>query len=317
MGKAGNWTSTAAAVVFGLTCAAGAVAAGPASAAASPGHPGAAEAAKPSAPAAPPAADAALQADLLQVQGKWERDVGPHSGLPYRLAVKDVKGSEEVVTYFRADGSVWRAHRAQFKLSRTGDVKVFTFSNVQITDGDGKGSRFPGPASYIYLATDRQFKEVVGFLPGQESQAPSVLAWKRAKEEPAQAIALPAPDARLQGAWVPIHSEEGGVDQRDDRDYLVKFEGDRFTILREGEVMLQGKFTTYSAREPRRIDMVLEVDADNPKNAGKRLMGIYAIEGEELRWCTGTTVASQPPTEFVTRDGEPYMLIVMRRGKEK
>ena len=43
----------------------------------------------------------------------------------------------------------------------------------------------------------------------------------------------------------------------------------------------------------------------------------YAIEGEEMRWCTGTTVASQPPTEFVTREGEPYMMIVMRRVKAK
>lgn len=308
MGKAGNWKSTAAAVVLALTCAAGPVAVGPATA-----NPGGAEPAKPSAPAA----DAALAADLLQVQGKWEREVAANSGLLYRRAVKDIKGSEEVLTYYRADGTVWREHRAQFRLSRSGDVKVFTFSNVQITDGDGKGTRFPGPSSYIYVATDRQFKEVAGFLPGQESQAPSVLVWKRAKEDPAQVAALPAPDARLQGTWEPIHSEEGGVDQQDPRNYLVKFEGDRFTILREGEVMIGGKFTTYSAREPRRIDMALGVDADNPKNAGKTLLGIYAIEGEELRWCTGTTVASQPPTEFVTREGEPYMMIVMRRAKEK
>ena len=309
MRKAGNWTSTAAAVVLGVTCAAAArVAAAPERA-----DPGADATAKPSAPAA----DAALEADLLQVQGKWEREVPLAGNPPYRRAVKDIKGSEEVLTYYRADGSVWRAHRAQFKLSRSGDVKVFTFSNVQITDGDGKGSRFPGPSSYIYVATDRQFKEVAGFLPGQESQAPSVLVWRRAKEDPAQVAALPAPDGRLQGAWEPIHSEEGGVDQQDTRNYLVKFEGDHFTILREGEVMIAGKFTTYSAREPRRIDMALEVDSDNPKNAGKTLLGIYAIEGEELRWCTGTTVASQPPTDFVTREGEPYMMIVMRRVKGK
>ena len=305
MGKAGNWTSTAAAVVLGLACAAP-VAAAPDRALAGADTPGKSSA---------PAADAALAADLLQVQGKWERDAGANSGLPYRRAIKDIKGSEEVLTYYRADGTVWRAHRAQFKLSRSGDVKVFTFSNVQITDGDGKGTRFPGPSSYIYVATDRQFKEVAGFLPGQESQAPSMLVWKRAKEDPAQVAALPAPDARLQGPWEPVHSEEGGVDQQDPRNYLVKFEGDRFTILREGEVMIGGKFTTYSAREPRRIDMALEVDADNPKNAGKTLLGIYAIEGDELRWCTGTVVASQPPTEFVTREGQPYMMIVMRRAK--
>jgi uncharacterized protein (TIGR03067 family) len=250
--------------------------------------------------------------DLLAVQGKWEREELTPAA-PYRRAVKEVKGNEEVVAYYRSDGTLWRAHRAQFKLSRTGDVKVFTFSNVQITDGEGKGTRFEGPSSYIYLATDRQFKEVSGLLPGQEAQPLSVLTWVRAREDPGQVIVLPKPDGRLQGNWEPVHSEEGGVDAKDMRDYLVRFEGDCFTVLREGKLMLRGTFIVFSAREPRRIDIRIVEDVDNPDNAGKTLQGIYAIEGEELRWCTGTTAASAPPTEFVTREGEPFMLVIMNR----
>lgn len=259
-------------------------------------------------------ADAPGRQDLLAVQGRWEREEGS-PGAPYRHVVKEVMGNEEVVVYYRPDGTIWRAHRAQFKLSRTGDVKVFTFSNVQVTDGDGKGSRFPGPSSYIYQATDRQFKEVSGLLPGQESQPIAALTWKRAKEEPGRVVALPLPDARLQGNWEPVHSEEGGVDAKDPRDYVVTFEGDQFTVLREQKLMLRGAFTTFSAREPRRIDIRIVQDVDNPDNVGKTLLGIYAIEGEELRWCTGTTAASEPPTEFMTREGEPFMLVVMNRAK--
>ena len=268
------------------------------------------------APGAAPGRGSTDERDLLSVQGKWEREEPAGSGAPYRRVVKEVKGSEEFVTYYAADGSVWRSHRAQFKLSRNGDVKVFTFSNVQITQGDGKGGRFAGPSSYIYVATDRQFKEVSGFLPGQEAQAPAMLVWTRAKGDAAVA-ALPAPDERLQGNWEPIHSEEGGVDQRDPRDYLVTFDGKQVVILREGTLMLRGIFTTYSAEEPRRVDVQIEEDADNPANAGKTLLGIYAIEGDELRWCTGTTVATQPPSDFVTREGEPYMLVLMRRDRPK
>ena len=253
------------------------------------------------------------ESDLLQVQGKWERDA-PNGAYPYRTAVKEVTGEEEVLTYFKADGSVWRRHRAQFKLSRRGEVKVFTFSNVQITEGDGKGTKYPGPSSYIYVVTDREFKEVSGFLPGQESQPPAVLVWRKAKDD-GRAVMLPKPDDRLQGTWIPYHSEEGGLDRRDRGDYVVRFEGDRFTVWRNGELMLRGTFTTYSAREPRRVDILIQEDADNPANAGKTLQGIYAVEGEELRWCTGTTVAPQPPTDFVTRDGEPFMLVVMKRDK--
>ena len=262
-------------------------------------------------------ADSTAERDLLEVQGRWEREEPAGSGAAYRRVVKEVKGNEESVAYYREDGSVWRAHRAQFKLSRTGDVKVFTFSNVQITDGDGKGSRFQGPASYIYVATDRQFKEVSGFLPGQEAQPIAALVWKRAQEDPAHVVSLPTPDERLQGDWEPFHSEEGGADRKERGDFLVKFEGKRFTVLREGKLMLGGTFTTYAAREPRRIDVLIEQDADNPSNAGKTLLGIYAIEGDELRWCTGTTAASQAPTDFTTREGEPNMLVVMRRVKPK
>ena len=253
--------------------------------------------------------------DLLEVQGKWEREEPEGGGAPYQRVVKEVKGNEEVVTYYRPDGSLWRTHRAQFKLSRTGDVKVFSFSNVQVTDGDGKGSRFAGPSSYIYVATDRQFKEVTGFLPGQEAQPPSVLVWRRAKTDPAMA-AVPAPDPRLQGTWECFHSEEGGVDRRERGDFFVTFEADRFVILRDGKVMLRGTFTTYASADPRRIDVLLQEDADNAANVGKTLQGIYALEGNELRWCTGTTAATQPPTEFTTHEGEPYILVVMRRPKQ-
>lgn len=271
----------------------------------------------PAASSPPPAsapADPAAQ-DLVQVLGKWEREEPQGSDAPYRRSVKEVKANEEVVTYYRADGTVWRAHRADFRLSRSGEVKVFTFSNVQIIDGDGKGNRFTGSASYIYQATNRQFREVRGFLPGQEAEPVTVLVWQRAEAAADAEAALPKPDERLQGVWEPFHSEEGGHDQLDQRDYLVKMEGDNLTILREGELMLRGKFTTYSAQQPPRIDLVLQEDADNPTNAGKTLRGIYAIDGDELRWCTGTTVAFQPPTEFVTREGEPYILIRMRRAE--
>ena len=255
--------------------------------------------------------------DLLALQGRWERDEPKDSAAPYRRMVKDVKGNAEVVAYYRADGSLWRAHHARFKLSRTGGVKVFTFSDVLVTDGDGKGARSAGPSSYIYAVNETQFKEASGFLPGQEAQPPSVIVWERAKGQAGQVAARPAPDPQLQGTWKPFHSEEGGVDRMDRASYLVKFEGERFTILRDGRLMLRGTFTTYAGRdagrEARRIDLLLLEDADNAANAGRTMRGIYSVDGGELRWCTGTTAAPRPPTMFTTRDGEPYMLVLMRQ----
>jgi len=264
-------------------------------------------------PATGPSAEAQ---DLQDVQGRWEREEQQGSGAPYQRVTKEVKGNEEVVTYYRSDGTVWRSHRAQIKVARSGDAKVFTFSNVSIVEGDGKGGKFVGPSSYIYVVTDRQFKEVTGFLPGQEAQAPSVLVWRRAKANGAQVATVPAPDPRVQGIWEPYHSEEGGVDRKEPGDYFVTFERDRFVITRDGEVMLRGTFTTYAGDDPRRIDMRLEEDADNAENVGKTLQGIYAIDGTEMRWCTGTTLATEPPTSFITHEGEPYIFVLMRRPKK-
>ena len=267
-------------------------------------------------PASGPAGPSAEAQDLQDVQGKWEREEPQGSGAPYQRVTKEVKGNEEIVTYYRSDGSVWRSHRAQIRVARSGDAKVFSFSNVNIVEGDGKGGKFAGPSSYIYVVTDRQFKEVTGFLPGQEAQSPSVLVWRRAKANGAQVATVAAPDPRLQGIWEPYHSEEGGVDRKEPGDYFATFEGNRFVITRDGEVMLRGTFTTYAGDDPRRIDMQLEHDADNAENVGKTLPGIYAINGTELRWCTGTTLATEPPTSFITHEGEPYIFVLMRRPKK-
>ena len=85
------------------------------------------------------------------------------------------------------------------------------------------------------------------------------------------------------------------------------------TVLRDGRLMLRGTFKTYAGRDPSRIDVRLLKDPENPANAGRTLRGIYALKGDELRWCTGTTAASQYPADFVTREGAPYILVVMRR----
>ena len=44
-----------------------------------------------------------------------------------------------------------------------GQVKIFTYTQMEVTDGPQKGSKFPGPVSYVYWANDRYFREAWGF----------------------------------------------------------------------------------------------------------------------------------------------------------
>ena len=128
-------------------------------------------------------ADKPQSQDLQRVQGKWELVVSPdlkESGV--RRALKEIKGSRETVTFYGDEGKLLRVHTVDIKLTRQGDLHVFTYSNMEVIDGAEKGSREAGPYSYVYRADDESFYEVVGLFPGEEKQPVVVRQWKRVKE---------------------------------------------------------------------------------------------------------------------------------------
>jgi len=116
------------------------------------------------------------------VQGKWELVVSQdlkENGV--RRAVKEIKGSRETVTFWGDDGKVLRAHTVEIKVTKNGDLHVFTYSNMEVIDGQEKGAKQAGPNSYVYRADDEAFYEILGLLPGEEKQPVIVREWKRVK----------------------------------------------------------------------------------------------------------------------------------------
>jgi hypothetical protein len=125
-----------------------------------------------------PGADQASKANLALVQGKWERKP---AGNEVRLAVKEIDGTTETVTFYGQGDKILRKHRVEFRLDRKGPVNVFTYFNGEILDGENKGEKFPtNPESYIYRVDKKEFVEVSGLLAGQEEYTPSLLTWNRA-----------------------------------------------------------------------------------------------------------------------------------------
>jgi hypothetical protein len=63
--------------------------------------------------------------------------------------VKEIVGNTETATWYRADGTVFRANRVQFELGTRGMEKVFRYSNGIVLVGPDAGQPFPS-GEYVY-----------------------------------------------------------------------------------------------------------------------------------------------------------------------
>ena len=268
------------------------------------------------------AADSAPPEDLRTVQGRWEREEPSDSKASYRRATKDIRGNKETVTYYDASGNVVRRHKVDFTVSRMGDVKVFTYTQMEVLDGPQKGTTMPGPVSYVYWANDKFFREVWGFLPGQENPPVVLYVWKRTAESREAALAAARLTAEgagaLKGTWRAVSADHAGRKQPDEeaRRHRLILSGDTFRIERDGQMLIRGKYTVDAAKKPTTIDMTVEENVDNPDENGKVVQGIVEVSGDELKWCTAEPGGTPRPAEFKPADGTEQMFVVFKREKE-
>ena len=76
----------------------------------------------------------------------------------------------------------------------------------------------------------------------------------------------------------------------------------------DGEV--ETTFTIDPSKEPKTIDVRVKKGAD----AGKIMLGIYAIDGDSLKMCMNQPNLERPK-EFATKAEARIGLIIMKRGK--
>ena len=271
---------------------------------------------------------------LAKVQGKWQRDEPSDSPADYRRAQKHIQGNRETVSYLNASGQIVRQHRVNFRLEKMGDVNIFTYTDMEIIAGPQKGTKMPGPVSYIYAVggtEDRYFREVSGFLPGQENRPAAMYTWKKvlddrgeaglaaATEKPENPPAADDKKKALEGTWHPIKAVQGGQPEPQDENdrYRVKFEGENFTITRDGQALMKGTFTLDAEKKPNTIDMKVNENTDNPDDVGKTLLGIIEVSGDELKWCFVPPDRGERPGEFESPEGTPRMLVTFKREKKE
>ena len=121
--------------------------------------------------------DSVQAKDLAAVQGRWHR----------KQAMKEIKGNVSVLYRYDKDGKVVHSHRTVFRLSRRGDIKVYTGIQSEVLVGKDRGRKIDRPFSFIYRVNDKEWAETHGFLPGNEAavnEGPVFSAsWSRTKPE--------------------------------------------------------------------------------------------------------------------------------------
>src|SRR5688500_9675027 len=98
-----------------------------------------------------------VKEDLAKIQGKWERTITENGATVH--VIKEHKDDQTTFTRYRENGEVLQQHKSQFKLRKTPDVKIFTYTNVEVTDGPNKGVKLDGEFLFAYQFKGNQFYE--------------------------------------------------------------------------------------------------------------------------------------------------------------
>lgn len=256
-----------------------------------------------------------LKADLAAMQGKWEQAKTSGPTPPGMKVVKEVKGDQETVSRYDADGKLMQAARATIQLSESGGVRVLTFSGGEVIEGLGKGRKQTGSSAYIYRLDGDEWYEVGGLLTAEKyaQDVPYLAKWKRAGVAARKPAAVEGDAKLLQGEWV-FAAQEGDGEQVPANLLLplrLTIEGDTFAVRAQGQVLQEGTATYDAAKSPKAVDVAVTGGSDK----GTRWLGIYKIDGDTVTLCFDPT-GKKRPTEFKAEKGSGLFLNVHTRVKK-
>ena len=115
---------------------------------------------------------------------------------------------------------------------------------------------------------------------------------------------------KFKGTWVDIYAEKAGKKQEQVGDHELKFDGEAFSVADHGQVQEKGTIKLDPSKDPKEIDLRLRDRNDEEKTA----LGIYAWDGENLKFCWGEPGGGTRPKDFTSMPETRFLLIVKRQG---
>lgn len=262
-----------------------------------------------------PDAAAALKKDLEVVQGKWVRAATTEEGMlgAATSAVKEVSGDTETVTWTDDAGEVVRRHTNRFKLSADGPVRVWTFSDIEILDGPGKGMKRAGRVgAFVYRVSGDELAEAGGVTADSRGRS-NLSLWRRPAPPASAPVALTEEQKANQGVWT-FFSQEGRGMKFTAENYkrtTLTIEGNRF-VVRHGKAVIQAGTATWDlTKSPRWVDVTV-TEGDS---RGDKWLGIFEqVDADTVRICVDPE-GKKRPTDFKTGLLLPYFMNVHKRVK--
>jgi uncharacterized protein (TIGR03067 family) len=117
----------------------------------------------------------------------------------------------------------------------------------------------------------------------------------------------------LQGTWRLVAGEIGArkMTPEELKESKLVFKGHRYTVRRGNGPTVAGSFVIDSAKDPKTINIT---DSNGPYK-GKTLLGIYALNDDELKECFAPPGEARP-MKFATKIGTRRFLHVWKHVKD-
>lgn len=117
---------------------------------------------------------------------------------------------------------------------------------------------------------------------------------------------------KLQGRWSVVESVDSGFKTPDEelKRRRIVIEGDRIT-LHIGNDKHEASFKIDPSKRMKEIDLTATTGIEK----GEVVLGIYALEGDQLKLCIDSNPDSRRPSEFKSNKGSELVLYVLKRHR--